>query len=474
MELALSGSGPVSRQIYLALRERILSGALPAGARLPGSRTLAQDLGVARGTVAVAYERLLAEGYCESAARSATRVADVLPREPDGAAAPGRALAHPIRWRGDAGPMRFDLRFGLPNADDFPLGVWSRVARRELARLGSDGFEYPHPEGLPRLRVAIAAHLRRRRGLDCSAADVLITHGAQQAFSLIARALLPAGMSVAVEDPGYRGFSQAALAAGLDVLSVPVDAEGLQVDALDGRSSSAVYVTPAHQFPTGAQLSAPRRRQLLAWAEQADAWIVEDDYDSEYRFGAPPLEPLKQLDRGGRVLLVGSFSKTLFPGLRLGYVMAPAGALGELALLKNLDDAGGAAVTQAMLAGFMESGDYERHLRRSLRGNAERRAALLAAIERHFGNRAAVRGADSGLHLVVDLGLSTAQEWAVVRAARRRGLGVYGCAAFSREADSARGLVLGYTRLDAAQLEGAVAVLRSVVADVDRRPGVRN
>jgi GntR family transcriptional regulator / MocR family aminotransferase len=473
MDLALPGNGLKTQQIYLVLRERILAGTLPAGARLPGSRTLARDLKVARGTVTAAYERLQAEGYCVSAARSALRVADVVPRA-SGRQAPLKVIdgapPHPIGWRSVTGPLRFDLRFGQPNADDFPHAVWARVARRELSRWAADGFEYPHPEGLPRLRTAIAAHLRRRRGLDCSGADVLITHGAQQAFSLIARALLPAGVPVAMEDPGYRGFSQAVRAAGLTVDPIPVDDEGLRVDRLIGRPASAVFVTPAHQFPGGALLSAARRRALLDWAESADAWIVEDDYDSEYRFGAPPLEPLKRLDRGGRVLLVGSFSKTVFPGLRLGYVVAPPPLLQQLALLKNLDDAGSATAWQGALAGFMEQGHYERHLRRSLRRNAARRQALLEALDRHFGGLLQVRGVEAGLHVVADLGLSAAEERAVVRAARRRGLGLYGLGAFSQGAVDATGLVLGYARLDERELEEAIALLRRVVAGVVRGP----
>jgi GntR family transcriptional regulator / MocR family aminotransferase len=473
MELALTGSGPVARQIYLALRARIASGSLAAGTRLPGSRALARELGVARGTVAVVYEQLQAEGYCVALPRSSTRVADLVPRQvPLEAEAPARPTPHPIRWRSERGRLPFDLRFGLPNAGDFPDPVWSRLARRELARRPADAFDYPHPEGLPRLRVAIAAHLRRRRGLDCSAADVLITQGAQQAFSLIARALLPPGVAVAVEDPGYRGFAQAVRTAGLALAPVPVDAEGLRVDVLHGLPVSAAYVTPAHQFPTGALLSAGRRRQLLGWAEARQAWIVEDDYDSEYRFHAPPLEPLKSLDGDGRVLLVGSFSKTVFPSLRLGFVVAPPQQLQALALLKNLDDAGSATFPQAVLAGFLEDGHYERHLRRSLRRHGARRAALLDALQARFGHRARILGASAGLHLVVDLGLTARQERAVVSAARRQGLGLYACGAFAQGDDEATGLVLGYARLDEEALRRAVDLLHRVVADIDRRPGV--
>jgi GntR family transcriptional regulator / MocR family aminotransferase len=473
-ELALSGSGPKAQQIYLALRERILSGALPAGARLPGSRALARDLRVARGTVTAAYERLQAEGYCASEARSALWVSDVMPREQWFDAGDQHATMsqpHPIVWRGDAEPVGFDLRFGLPNVADFPHKIWSRVARRELAAHAGDDFEYPHPEGLPRLRAAIAAHLRRRRGLDCSATDVLITHGAQQAFSLIARALLPAGVPVAMEDPGYRGFSQAVRAAGLTVDPISVDDQGLRVDRLSGRTVSAVFVTPAHQFPSGVLLSAARRRELLDWAEHAGTWIIEDDYDSEYRFGAPPIEPLKHLDGGGRVLLVGSFSKTVFPGLRLGFVVAPPPQLQQLALLKNLDDAGSANGLQATLAGFMESGQYGRHLRRSLRRNAERRAALIEAIDHQFGCRARIHGDAAGLHIVVDLGLSQVQERALVESARRRGVGLYGLGAFYQGEVERTGLVLGYARLEVRAQDEAVALLRRVVEDVERRRG---
>ncbi|MEQ8484149.1 MAG: PLP-dependent aminotransferase family protein [Pseudomonadales bacterium] len=473
MELTLSGRGRLADQVYQALRDRIQSGALPAGTRLPGSRALARSLGLSRGTVAAAYERLQAEGFCDAVLRSGTRVASLGEAAVPAAAAAGGGVAHRMRWRGDPEPPRYDLRAGLPNVADFPMAVWSRLARQALRQPRRELFDYPHPEGLPALRVAIAAHLRRRRGLEVSAAEVLITQGAQQAFSLIARGLLPAGVPVAVEDPGYLGFGQAARAAGLALWPVPVDGDGLQTAALARAPVSSVYVTPAHQFPTGALLSASRRRALLAWAEHRDGWIIEDDYDSEYRFSAPPMAPLKQLDRAGRVLLVGSFSKTVYPGLRLGYVVAPLAVLESLALLKNLDDAGSGNFDQAVLAAFIADGHYERHLRRGQRRHAARRAALVAALQSEFGNAVRIGGAEAGLHLVADLGLSPARERAVVAAARRQGIGLHGVGAFAQRSGAARGLVLGYARVDDDSLHEAVRILGRIVADLDHRPGVR-
>lgn len=481
VELVLAGDGRLTRQVFVALKQRIESGELPAGSRLPGSRELARKLKVARGTVVSAYAQLEAEGFCETRPRSGTRVAQ-LPVLADEASRCGDARSaspphQPLRWRlADARP-EFDLRPGLPNAGDFPHALWARLARQELKRGAEQRFSYPDPEGLPRLRVAVAEHLRRRRGLVCSANQVMITQGAQQAFSLIARTLLPVGMPVAVEDPGYQGFSQAAQAAGIDVASVPVDEQGLVVAKLRDLGVSGVCVTPAHQFPSGVILSAPRRRELITWADTRDAWIIEDDYDSEYRFDAAPVEPLKQLDVGGRVLLVGSFSKTMFPDLRLGYVVGDPQHLQLLALMKNLDDAGSSTLNQAMLAAFMEDGHYDRHLRRSQRAVAQRRRALIAALSRHFGD-ITLPGAQAGLHLVVDLGLAAEQERAVVRLAARRGLGLYAQGSFARDdggaVTAAAGLVLGFARLEAEQLDLAVARLARIVADLDQhRPGLR-
>ncbi|MFU8815346.1 MAG: PLP-dependent aminotransferase family protein [Pseudomonadales bacterium] len=479
MELVLAGVGPLARQVFVALKRRIASGELPAGTRLPGSRELARKLQVARGTVVSAYRQLEAEGYCETRPRSGTRVSQlpVLTAASAAAGAP-QTQRQPLRWRLDSARPELDLRPGLPSAADFPHTAWARLARRELARGAQERFSYPDPEGLPRLRVAVAEHLRQRRGLACSASQVLITQGAQQAFSLIARTLLPVGVPVAVEDPGYPGFSQAAQAAGVDVAPVAVDRYGLVVERLRGMTVSGVCVTPAHQFPTGAILSASRRRELLGWARARDAWIIEDDYDSEYRFDAAPVEPLKQLDGHGRVLLVGSFSKTMFPDLRLGYVVAEAEQLQLLALMKNLDDAGSSTLNQAMLAAFMEDGHYARHLRRSVRAVAQRRRALMAALTHHFGGAVTFQGAAAGLHLVADLGLSTDQERAVVHLAGHRGLGLYAQQSFAREGgrenDAGAGLVLGFARLEAQQFDEAIARLARLVAGLrQRRPGLR-
>jgi GntR family transcriptional regulator / MocR family aminotransferase len=466
LDIMLSGEGSRTRQVFAALKTRIESGELPAGTRLPGSRALARELGVARGTVISAYAQLESEGYCETRPRSGTRVVG-LPALVDGAAPPAASRARtrrrqPLRWRVEPARPELDLRCGLPSDVDFPHAVWARLARRELHSGIRERFSYPDPEGLPRLRVAVAEHLRRRRGLPCSAAQVMITQGAQQAFSLIARALLPIGVPVAVETPGYLGFSQAAQAAGIDIAPVPVDEQGLVVESLP-ENVSGVCVTAAHQFPTGVIMSASRRRELAAWAEARDTWIIEDDYDSDYRFDAPPVEPVKVLDRGGRVLLVGSFSKTMFPDLRLGYVVADPEQLQVLALMKKLDDAGSSSLGQAMLAAFMEDGHYQRHLRRSQRALAERRRTLIQTLTAHLGDGIKVLGAPAGLHLVLDLGLTAEQEVALVRLAGHRGLSLHAQASFAR-GGAAGGLVLGYARLGPDAMAAAAALLARLVS----------
>jgi GntR family transcriptional regulator / MocR family aminotransferase len=470
MELHLDGVGSLQRQIYSALRQRMESGVLAGGSRLPGSRLLARDLGVSRGTVVAAYEQLVAEGYCNARGRAATRVAQTLPRvrAHEGRRLPP-AVPHAIRWRAGDDAFLFDLRSGLPNPADFPHAIWARLLRAKLKQHATAAFDYPHPEGLPQLRQAVASHLQQWRGLPCGPDRVLITHGSQQAFSLIARALLPAGLAVAVEDPGYHGFSQAVRAAGVAVRPVAVDDAGIMVDDIRHGDLSAVYVTPAHQFPTGVLMSAPRRRALLDWAENAGSWIIEDDYDSAYRFDAPPLAPLKQYDDTGRVLLVGSFSKTVFPDLRLGYVVAEPATIEVLSLLKNLDDAGSSGLYQAALAAFLDQGHYQRHLRRSLRHLARRRGALIDAVVEHFGDRARLLGAQSGLHIVVDVGLTAVQERELVRTARSHGLGLHALGAFSQSGMLRPGLLLGFGRLEEGSLQRAVALLHRLVLDVQRR-----
>lgn len=369
------------------LREAALDGRLPPGFVLPSSRRLAAATGVGRNTVVAAYDLLLAEGLLEPRRGACPRVrAGLRPR-----AAPVRAAAHApdpaLRARIarlDApprpAPTRRGFQPGIPEHRGFPHAVWRRLAARVLRRFAREPFEYPPPEGLPVLREAIARHLGFARAVAARADEIVVTHGAQQAFDLLARLLVTPGRTVvAVEDPGYPPQRAAFTAAGARIVPVAVDDQGLCVDRLPP-TARVVCVTASHQSPLGATLSIARRLALLDFARRHGAVVVEDDYDGEFRFGAGPLDALRTLDRDGRVFYVGTFSKCLFPAIRQGFVAAPDWAVGALRGLKHVLDGHADAAAQAQLAAFIAEGHLARHVRRMTRVYAARRAVLLDAL----------------------------------------------------------------------------------------------
>jgi len=384
LHVSLTRPGRLAADVYEQLRAAILDGRLRAGERLPATRELAERLAVSRNTVLDAYARLTAEGFLagrigagtfvtatQPVQRAATPASPLRPRPP------WRALAwRPAERRGIAR----DFSVGAPDPALFPWDEWRRLVARRQRRPGNrrDGGGYAPPEGDAGLRAAIARHVGLSRSVRAGADDVLITSGAQQAFDLIARVLLEPHACVAVEDPGYPPAQLAFRAHGARVVPVPVDAEGLDVAALP-REAKLVYVTPSHQFPLGTPMSLARRLALLAWAERHRAAIVEDDYDSEFRFDGRPLEPLHSLDRSGRVLYVGTFSKVLLPALRLGFVVAPAPLVPALRTARALADSHGAVAPQLALRELIDDGLFARHLRRLVRSYRERRDALVDA-----------------------------------------------------------------------------------------------
>ncbi|RXZ44297.1 PLP-dependent aminotransferase family protein [Crenobacter cavernae] len=396
---------PLYQQLYQRVRDAILSGQLPPGARLPASRVLAADLSTSRGTVEQAYNRLLAEGYLASRASAGTvvnphldtarlRARLKLPSSPAQPAPPAQAIAAPPE------PLPFQL--GLPALDAFPRKLWSRLAGQRARSLSMAGLLHPDPAGYAPLRRAIAHHLALFRGIGCSADQVFITTGFQGALSLVAQLLLRAGDPAWMEEPGYFRASMALRLAGADLIPVPVDEDGLRV--ADGirlcPDARLVYCTPSHHAPLGVTLALPRRLELLAWAAQAQAWIVEDDYDGEFRYSGPPLPALQSLDTAGRVLYVGSFSKTLFPGLRLGYLVVPAGQRRRFAEAADAFSPAPSILDQATCADFMQQGHFARHIKRMRELYAERRAALAAALQRECGDRLHLDGHAVGLQLV--------------------------------------------------------------------------
>ncbi len=456
------GAAPLQRQLHQRLKDAILGGRLAADSRLPGSRALAQALAVSRNTVTAAYELLAAEGYLQPD-RQGTRVT-ALVRAPRAAAA--RALP-PVgdvarRLARIHAAARSDhalaLRPGVPALAHFPLADWRRALDRAMAAAGPAALGHGDPLGEPALRAAIARHLSVARGVRCDPAHIVVTEGAQEALSLCARLLANPGDNVWIEEPGYRGARAALHAADLDVLPMRVDADGLAASDADwaARTPRLVYTTPSHQYPTGAVLSAARRLALIANARRHGAWIVEDDYDSEFRHAGESIGAMQGLVPHAPVLYVGSFSKTLFPSLRIGFLVLPgaladrvAAPLGEL--LRS-----GHRHEQLALAGFIESGAYGRHLGRMGRLYRDRQRALREALASHLRVPHRIDGGRGGLHLLVRLPPEFADR-AIVAAALRHGMAPQALSTFAARPTAAdNGLVLGYGNTSAEMFEPLV------------------
>ncbi|MFC4638177.1 PLP-dependent aminotransferase family protein [Deinococcus hohokamensis] len=472
--------GALARQLADGLRRAVRLGPLEAGQRLPSSRELAAALGVGRNIVLEAYEILLAEGYLVGRDRAGTYVATDLPapEQPGQEGTAGEAAtsgpAHPApRWlrRSVAapdveprpGPDLLDFRVGQTDTAALPLTAWRR-AWRDVAGLALPS-DYADPAGDRTLRAAVAGYLRRARGLSVRAEDVIITAGAVQAVHLVAQATLHPGDPVAVEDPGYRLARQILQEAGARLLPLPVDADGLQPAALPGGPEAPllVYTTPSHQFPLGVRLSMPRRLALLEWAREHDALILEDDYDSEFRYGASPLPALAALERD-HVVYVGTFSKVLSPAVRVGYVVAPGALHERLLRLKERLDAHTSWPVQRALALLIEHGDLERHVRRMRRLYAAKRAALSTGLL-PARPHARLMGLDAGLHAHLDLTPDVPAAQVVARA-RARGVLVTDLAPFSLGPLERGGLLLGYGGLTLEEIERGTGVLTSVIAEV--------
>lgn len=476
VHITLSDGQPLGDQIFRQLSDAILEGRLRAGDRLPPTRTLAAQLAVSRNTVGVAYERLVSEGLVEGRVGAGSFVADVPVRRHDAARAPSGSVTPRPEWR-DAEPFRagappgtvVDFGVGAPDHRLFPLTAWRRLVAAELRTSIAESARYVDPAGLPALRAAIARHVCVSRAVRTSEDDVITTNGAQQAFDLLARILVSPGTRVAIEDPGY-GRARAAFAAhGARVAGVPVDDEGLVVEALPPRTR-IVYVTPSHQFPTGVAMSLRRRGALLQWADREDAVIVEDDYDTEFRFAGRPLDPLQSLDRTGRVVYVGSFSKVLLPGLRLGFMVAPASVQRALHAARQAADWHGERTNQAALARFIDAGGFAQHLRKLTRAYGDRYVRVVAAVERDLTRWFRVVPAAAGMHVAAKTApggrVSAA---AVVAEAARRGVRVHALSSFEFERRGADGLVLGYGGVDAARIDEGIAEIARACQAVERR-----
>jgi len=461
-------SEPLFRQVYQALRAAILEGRLKAGTRLPPTRDLAQEWGLSRNTVMTAYDLLLAEGYVEGRVGAGTYVCPALPDVPvaastipaaerrgAGLSRRGAELAAREPWRRTVEGRPFAL--GHPALDAFPFVLWGQLLARPWRTGGAGLAMEGDPLGFRPLREAVAEYLRAVRAVRCSWEQVVIVSSSQQALDLVARLLLDPGDAVWMEEPGWRGIRAALRAAGARLVPVPVDGEGLDVSIGEQTApeARAAVVTPSHQFPLGMTMSLARRLRLLDWAARADAWIVEDDYDSEFRYAGPPLAALQGLDTAGRVIYVGSFSKVMFPALRLGYLVVPPDLVDAVTAARSFLDGGSTVVTQAALACFMAEGHFAGHLRRMRSLYGERRAALLDSLERHLAGTLAPEPGDAGLHLVARLAGGLSDKAVVARAGRRDVL----ASALSdhyQEETEASGLILGFAAHPAEALDAAV------------------
>lgn len=444
-------------QLERALRTAVREGRLPAGARLPSTRALSSALGVSRGVVSEAYGQLAAEGYLSLRQGAPVTVASAV-----------RSAVSPVPARTLAPRPAYDLSPGRPDLAGFPRDAWLRSLRAAWRAAPIDSIGYSDPRGLPELRDPLAGYLGRARGAAVDPEHLLVTGGFRQAFSLTARWLAEQGVErVAVEDPGWHPHRLTLEQAGLEVVPVPVDADGLDVNALAACDAAAVVVTPAHQFPTGVEMSPERRAALVEWAERNERLIVEDDYDAELRYDKTRRGALQGL-AAERVLHIGSASKRLAPGLRLGWMLTPSWLAWPLTSAKAVEDAGADAATQLALADFITRGELDRHLRRMRQRYADRRDALGRAVGVHLPG-ARMAGDAAGLFELVELAPG-AEEAPVVAAAAARGVGVEGLSLHSFAGDRPPGLVLGYGGFDPHGLEHAVARLGEAVEEVRALP----
>lgn len=472
VQLAKDG---VARRIISAIKEQIHAGAYRPGDRLPSTRAFAAEWGASRTTVTAAYGQLIAEGYL--ATRPGTRavvaqgLANTTAPMPSTTTAPQHLSAFARRLLALPSPAAAqtvrvaDFRYGDLSGSDFPVLAWRRALNKASLRRAAR-LRYGDPQGSAALRTALQGYLWRARSIRCTPDQIVIVNGSQQGLDLCARLLLDPGDPFVMENPGYLLARHAFAATGGVPLPVPVDGDGLRTEKLP--AARLAYVTPSHQFPLGGILSATRRRALLAWAAHTGAFIIEDDYDGEYRHDIAPIPPLQTLDPEA-VIYVGTLSKTLSPTLRLGYLVVPLALQQAFGAAKRLTDRHTPLLEQEALAGLLASGAYERHVRSMRRKNAERRAVLLQALADTLGPRVTIAGADAGLHVVAWInGVAARREPEIVTAARAVGVGLHPVSPLydpTAPRPAAAGFILGYAGLDADTLRQGVAVLASVLAE---------
>ncbi|BAB76437.1 PLP-dependent aminotransferase family protein [Anabaena sp. FACHB-709] len=476
---------PLHRQVYEELRRAILLGRLTSGGKLPSTRSLAQLLGVSRATVTQGYELLLSEGYLETIVGSGTFVCRQLPDEllntapiesklqPSNSLVPlsayGKSLSDKAFLRIPEQAVEISFSYGRPAFDQFPIDLWRKLISRHC-HSKAEVLDYTDNSlGYQPLREAIAAYLSRSRAVNCQAEQIIIVGGSQQGLDLITRILIDPNDGIAVEEPGYLGARRAFLAQGASLFPVPVDQSGLIVSKLTTGiipKLKLIYVTPSHQFPTGAVLSLPRRLELLAWAHKTGVMIIEDDYDSEYRYGERPIPALQGLDQGNSVVYVGTFSKVLFPALRLGYLVLPQNLVNIFARAKWLADRQCSLLEQYALTDFITEGHLERHIRRMRSLYNQRRQTLVQSLFSHFGNRAKILGENAGMHLMVKIDTQISDD-EIVQSADLSGVSIG--AAYPQYLKDSPGseFIFGYAELNEQQIQEGVRRLARVIHNLE-------
>ncbi|HEX9017071.1 MAG TPA: PLP-dependent aminotransferase family protein [Chloroflexota bacterium] len=480
LTLTIDDSLPLHRQVREGLKGAILAGRLAPGQKLPSTRSLARTLSVSRTTVCQAYDAMEAEGYLSGKRGSGTYVSDELPEgvPMEGALVPtdgsGRSAPRALSSRFRARPrssefrlegrpagrrgLRYDFHPGQGAWDLFPREAWRRLVARPWRSAWLEVMDYGDPAGFGPLREEVAGYLARSRAVVCAPDQVVVVNGTQQALDLLARILLDPGDSVAVEDPGYPSAREVFASYGARLVPIPVGPDGMEMEPLRESRAKVALVAPSHQFPTGTTMTLPRRLSLLRWARRSGALVVEDDYDSEFRFGGRPLASLQGLDAGASVVYLGSFSKVLFPSLRVGYAVLPRDLVAPFVAAKELTDRQTPILEQRVLADFMREGLFDRHVRRMREVYRARRAALVAALDEYLSGSVEVMGSSAGMHMMVRLRASEVEEEVVERAARA-GVGVYPAGPCFATASPFPALVLGYAGMDEKDLRGGVARL---------------
>lgn len=479
-----NSSVPIYRQIYESIRLSILEGKLQPKTQLPATRFLAKQLNLARMTIINAYEQLFAEGYLESKKGAGTFVAARLPEDFLNAEKPqkkhleitkriiklsnfgnhlaqnGEKILRPYNTQ-----KVFPFRHGIPAIDEFPFEIWSKILQKQLKSANSNIFSYGDIQGFAPLREAIANHLGQSRGVHCTAEQIIITNGTQQTLDLIGNIFLSKNDEVCLEDPTYFGARDVFSAIGAKLMPVPVDEEGFNVEEakVKSRKPRLIYVTPSHQYPLGMTMSLARRMNLLEWVRETESFIVEDDYDSEYRYAGRPLASLQGLDKHGSVIYIGTFSKMIFPALRLGFLVAPKDLVEIFKAAKALRDWHSPNLDQAVLAEFISEGHFAKHLRK-MRGIYQKRQQILVEeAEKHLKGMLEVSPATSGMHLIGWLP-EGADDWQIFQEARKQNLQIAPLSASCLEQKLRGGFFLGYTAFNETQIKEGVGKLREILS----------